>query len=44
MKTGAATEAAAAGGAGLSVLVLNSVLTGGGVDTQTLSQCQALVG
>lgn len=28
---------------GLHVLVLNSVLTGGGVDTQTLSQCQALL-
>lgn len=41
MKTGAAIEAS---GTGLSVLVLNSVLTGGGVDTQTLSQCQALVG
>jgi glycosyltransferase involved in cell wall biosynthesis len=30
-------------GVGLNVLVVNSVLTGGGVDTQTLSQCQALL-
>lgn len=40
MKIDEATD----GGAGLSVLILNSVLTGGGVDTQTLSQCQALIG
>lgn len=40
MKTEEATES----GVDLSVMVLNSVLTGGGVDTQTLSQCQALIG
>lgn len=28
----------------LHVLIVNSVLTGGGVDSQTLSQCQALLG
>jgi glycosyltransferase involved in cell wall biosynthesis len=43
MKTAAATESKLPG-SGLRILVVNSVLTGGGVDTQTLSQCQALIG
>lgn len=43
MKIDVATEGVGCG-AGLSVLIVNSVLTGGGVDTQTLSQCQALIG
>jgi glycosyltransferase involved in cell wall biosynthesis len=46
MKNAGATEPRATDsrpGDGLHVLVINSVLTGGGVDTQTLSQCQALL-
>lgn len=45
MKTDAGVDVSqrAAPGTGLKVMVINSVLMGGGVDTQTLSQCEALV-
>lgn len=45
MKTDAAIEHAIPSATQpLHVLIVNSVLTGGGVDSQTLSQCQALLG